>query len=155
MRQRTSVTACANFYNTSMAKSNKPLQGWAFGFSLSTEHVWLAFLLYCLLEDATDRQEYLIVTHIGDQKDRFSELVQARNQCMRIEGQPELIHFCDKCVCWLYSADGSGEYMSVLNPTSLLNDYCSRSQMFSCSHKRCLYWPPVLWIAQLPGAAQE
>ncbi|KAG9310197.1 hypothetical protein JVU11DRAFT_9837 [Chiua virens] len=86
----TSATACANFYNTSMAKSNKPLPGWAFGFSLSTEHVWSAFLLYCLLEDAMERQEYLVITYSGDQKDRFSELVRARNQRMRIEGQSEL-----------------------------------------------------------------
>lgn len=120
MCQRTSATACANFYNTSIAKSNEPPPGWAFGFSLSTEHVWLAFLLYCLLEDATERQEYLVVTHSGDQKDRFSELVQARNQRMRIEGQPELTHFCDKCTRWFYSPDGSGESMLQSNRGSLL-----------------------------------
>ncbi|KAG9316081.1 hypothetical protein JVU11DRAFT_3752 [Chiua virens] len=102
----TSATACANFYNTLMAKSNKPPPGWAFGFSLSTEHVWSVFLLYCLLEDAMEQQEYLVVTHSGDQKDCFSELVQAQNQHMCIEGQSELTHFCDKCTHWFYGPDG-------------------------------------------------
>ena len=140
--QRTSAIACANFYNTSMAKSNEPLPGWSFGFLLSTEHLWSAFLLYCLFEDATKQQEYLILIHTGDQKDHFNEPVQVQNQHMCIEGQPELTHFCDKCTCWFYGPDGSGEYILLLNHSCLLIDICSQAQMFSCCHRWCLCWPP-------------
>ena len=59
-----------------MAKGNKPPPDWSFGFTLSSDHVWLAFYLYCLLEDVSEWHEYLVVKHTGDQKDRFTELVQ-------------------------------------------------------------------------------
>ena len=108
-----------------MAKSNVPPPGWSFRFSLLTEPVWSAFLLYCLLEDATEQQEYLVLTHTGDQKDRFSEPVQAQDQCMCIEGQLELTHFCDKCTYWFYGPDGSGEYVLLSNCPHLLTDVCS------------------------------
>ena len=91
--------ACANFYNASIAKANKPPPNWSFGFNLSSKHVWLAFLLYCSLENVTKQHKYLVVKHTGDQKDCFTMLLQACNKCMQIEGQPELTHFCNKCIC--------------------------------------------------------
>lgn len=138
-----------------MIKSNEPPPNWSFGFSLSSEHVWSAFLLYCLLEDAMERQEYLVVAHTGDHKDRFTELVQARNQRIRIEGQPELTHFCDKCTRWFYGPDGKGESVLSLNRSGILMNICSRQQMFSCSHGWNLHWPSMLWITQLSSAAEE
>ncbi|KAF8445913.1 hypothetical protein L210DRAFT_3392409 [Boletus edulis BED1] len=102
----TSATSCADFYNVSMAKGNEPPPDWSFGFMLSSEHVWSGFYLHCLLEDAVERHECLIMNHTGDQKDRFNELVQARNQRMRIEGQPEITHFCDKCTRWFRGPNG-------------------------------------------------
>ena len=113
---RTSATACAHFYNTSMTQSNEPPSHWAFKFTLSSEHVWSAFQLYCLLEDVMERQEYLVVKHSGDQKDRFLDLVQARNQCMRIDGQPEVTHFCDKCTRWFSGADGKSKCSLFTKP---------------------------------------
>ncbi|KAF8436849.1 hypothetical protein L210DRAFT_869872, partial [Boletus edulis BED1] len=109
MDQCMSITACAQFYNTAMFQSNEPPLGWPFGFSLSLEHVWSAFLLYCLLKDAVEREEYLIITHTGDHKDHFNDLVQAQNQHIHIEGQPEVMHFCDKCTCWYINSNGKGE----------------------------------------------
>lgn len=99
-----------------MTQSNEPPSHWAFKFTLSSEHVWSAFQLYCLLEDAMERQEYLVVKHSGDQKDRFLDLVQARNQRMRIDGQPEVTHFCDKCTRWFYGADGKSKCFSFTKP---------------------------------------
>jgi len=103
-----------------MAKGNEPPPDWLFGFMLSSEHVWLAFYLYCLLEDVMEQHEYLVVKHTGDQKDHFSELVQVRNQRMRIEGQPEIMHFCDKCTRWFYGPDGRGEYAAALHRTNIV-----------------------------------
>lgn len=62
-------------------------------FVVSPEHIWDAFIIHSLLEDAVDREEFLVVTHSGAQHVRFTELVQALNQRMRIEGQPEISHF--------------------------------------------------------------
>lgn len=95
-----------------MSRFNKPPLGWPFGFSLSSDHVWSGFLLFCLLEDAVEREEYLVVKHTGEHKDRFNDLVQARNQRVRIAGQPEVTHFCDKCTRWYFDSDGKRKYMS-------------------------------------------
>lgn len=105
IHQRTSATSCANFYNTSMAKGNEPPLDWSFGFTLSSDHVWSAFYLYCLLEDTMERHEYLVVKHTGNQKDCFTKLAQVHNQRMHTEGQPKLTYFCDKCTCWFYGPD--------------------------------------------------
>ena len=43
-----------------MSWSNEPPSGWLFGFSLSSDHVWLGFLPYCLLEDTVECGEYLL-----------------------------------------------------------------------------------------------
>ena len=107
--------SCADFYNTSLAKDNKPPLRWVFGFTLSSEHIWSAFLVYCLLEDAMEQQEYLVVKHTGDQKDCFTKCVRVRNERMHIEGQPELTHFCDKCTCWYYGPNGKGRDPSSSN----------------------------------------
>ena len=104
------ATVCANFYNTAMTQSKEPPPGWLFGFTLSSDHVWSAFSLLCLLQDAVEREEHLVVKHTGDQKDRFVDLVQACNQRIRIEGQPEVTHFCDKCTRWYLNSDGQGTY---------------------------------------------
>jgi hypothetical protein len=31
---------------------------------------------------------------------------------MRIAGQPEVTHFCDKCTRWYFDSDGKGAYNS-------------------------------------------
>ena len=72
---RSSVTTCARFYNTAMSCSNQPPTGWQFGFTLTSEHVWSAFLIYSLLEDAIDRQEYLVLSHIGKHRDWFDDAI--------------------------------------------------------------------------------
>jgi hypothetical protein len=102
-----------------MSCSNQPPAGWQFGFTLTSEHVWSAFLIYSLLEDAMDRQEYLVLKHFGEHKDQFDDAVQARNQRMRLHRQPELTHFCDKCTRWFRNATGQskcGRYGSVCQP---------------------------------------
>lgn len=100
--------SCTNFYNTSLAEANEPPPNWAFRFTLSSEHVWSGFLLYCLLEDAAEQNEYLVVKHTREQKDHSTKLVRARNERIHIMGQPELTHFCDKCMCWYYDHNGKG-----------------------------------------------
>ncbi|KDQ56363.1 hypothetical protein JAAARDRAFT_690535, partial [Jaapia argillacea MUCL 33604] len=65
---------------------------------LTSEEVWDGFVILALLEDQEARGGKLIVPHRGDQRLRFTEAIQARNNRMRLYGQPALTHFCDKCV---------------------------------------------------------
>jgi hypothetical protein len=106
---RVSASSCANIYNRSLSQLKVCPPGWPVSFAVSPEHVWDAFILHSLLEDAMDREEFLVVTHSGAQHIRFTELVQARNQRMRFEGQPEISHFCNRCTRWYYGPDGQGK----------------------------------------------
>ncbi|KAG9314694.1 hypothetical protein JVU11DRAFT_5501 [Chiua virens] len=103
-----SASSCANIYNRSLVQSKSPPPEWPIGFAISSDHVWDAFILYSLLEDTVDRNEFLVVNHTGAQHARFTELVRARNERMRIDGQPEISHFCSKCTRWYYGSDGQG-----------------------------------------------
>jgi hypothetical protein len=71
---------------------------WRFGMKLTTEHVWDAFVLWSLLGQHNRNNQLVVVPHTGDQKDRFTELMQKRNDEIITEGQDEISHYCDKCM---------------------------------------------------------
>lgn len=106
---RVSTLSCANIDNRSLSQSKVTSAGWPVNFTVSPNHVWDSFILLSLLEDAVDREEALTVSHTGAQHTRFMELVQACNQRMCIEGQPEISHFCNRCTRWYYGPDGQGK----------------------------------------------
>jgi hypothetical protein len=83
---------------------------WAFGFSVTTEQVWDSFVILALLEDCQHRSKTLEVPHTGAQKDRFTEPLRARNLRFRAHGQPELRHYCKKCL----RVYGSGQKVWVV-----------------------------------------
>ena len=93
----TSATNCARFYNTALSGNRKPPSDWHFGFILNSEQVWNGFMIMCLLEDHSGRQQRLIVPHGGLDKDRYKAAIQARNIRMRLYSQPELRHYCKRC----------------------------------------------------------
>jgi hypothetical protein len=74
-----------------------PPSDWAFGFSVTAEHVWDGFVILALLEDCQHRSKTLVVPHTGAQKDCFTAALHARNHRFRVHGQPELRHHCNKC----------------------------------------------------------
>lgn len=51
-----------------------------------------------LLEDHHRRSSVLSVPHGGDQSSRFKVAMQERNNRIRLYGQDELRHHCEKCV---------------------------------------------------------
>ncbi|TFK78734.1 hypothetical protein K466DRAFT_506824 [Polyporus arcularius HHB13444] len=60
--------------------------------------VWNSFYLYSLLLYACHHtQSSLIVPHHGDQADRFTAALEARNLQIMGTGQPEWAHACDEC----------------------------------------------------------
>lgn len=95
---RTSATNCVRIYNNTLSKNNIPPPDWPFGFKLKTDHIWDSFIILSLLEDSHARQESLEVPHTGAQKDRFTPTIKARNLRFRLYSQPELRHYCNKCV---------------------------------------------------------
>jgi hypothetical protein len=66
---RTSATNCAHLYNLLLSQNKVPPEGWAFGFMLTTDHVWDSFVILSSLEDCEHRHEQFVVPHTGAQKD--------------------------------------------------------------------------------------
>jgi hypothetical protein len=73
--------------------------------------VWDSFIILSLLEDCHGRQQTLMVPHDGTQKNRFIEAVRARNLRFRLYSQPEIRHYCKKCVRFYHGPDGNVSHM--------------------------------------------
>ncbi|KAF8056266.1 hypothetical protein FPV67DRAFT_650208 [Lyophyllum atratum] len=84
----TSATNCARMYNQSHSNTKLPVD-WAFGFTITTEQVWDAFMTLCLLEDFERRSKTLVIPHTGAPKDRFTNAIRERNIRFRLYSQPE------------------------------------------------------------------
>ncbi|KAJ7587636.1 hypothetical protein C8J56DRAFT_786389, partial [Mycena floridula] len=108
----TSATNCARFYNTSLMGTSEPPEDWKFTFPLKLDHVWEGFLLLSLLEHHEPCGTQLIVPHTRECKDRYLVAMHERNQHIRHYSQPELMHYCDKCVRFYRDDDGNGDALS-------------------------------------------
>lgn len=102
----TSATNAAHVYHHSLSQLSEPRQSLA-QYQLRTEHVWDGFVILSLLKDSMSRKFVLEVPHSGEQKDRFTAAMRARNEYIRQFGQPEFLHFCSKCVRRFDRDDGS------------------------------------------------
>jgi hypothetical protein len=49
----TSATNCGCLYHCSFSRYTLPPPDWPVGFTLTTEHVWDAFIIACLLDDCS------------------------------------------------------------------------------------------------------
>jgi hypothetical protein len=119
---RTSATNCARLYNLSLSDT-VPLGDWAFGFSVTTEQVWDAFVILALLEDHQSRSKTLVVPHIGAQKDCFTDALRAQNLRFRLHGQPELWHYCKKCLR-VYQ-DGKKVWVVIIDGVTVGHPCCA------------------------------
>ncbi|KAJ7489705.1 hypothetical protein B0H11DRAFT_1860262 [Mycena galericulata] len=73
--------------------------GWQFGCILTTDHVWDAFIILTLLDYNQRKGTCLQVPQTGDQKDRFTAAMAARNAEVILQGQEDVVgHCCDKCM---------------------------------------------------------
>jgi hypothetical protein len=94
----------------SIANESKPAPGgWATSSALTSDHIWDSFLLLTLLEDHQTQRTTLSVPHGGDRRSRFTEAIRARNMRIKLFGQEELRHYCDKCTRKYKNAEGDGE----------------------------------------------
>ncbi|KAF7324005.1 hypothetical protein MKEN_00622500 [Mycena kentingensis (nom. inval.)] len=111
----TSATNGARVYDTCLSKpENIPRDHPAWmdaSFKIRPEYVWDGFIVLSLLEDHQRRGKPLRVPHNGDQKDRFKQAMSDRNARIQFYGQPELAHYCNKCMrVW---DDGKGNLSKV------------------------------------------
>lgn len=68
-------------------------------------------MILSLLEDCHGRQQTLVVPHDGTQKNRFIEAVHARNLRFRLYSQPEIRHYCKKCVRFYHGPNENISHM--------------------------------------------
>ncbi|KAJ7069021.1 hypothetical protein B0H15DRAFT_925883 [Mycena belliarum] len=96
-----SATNCARSYEMALSDRQKcdfTAGGWQFGCKLTTDHIWDAFVILTLLDYHARNETCLEVPHTGEQKDRFTDAMRARNYEVVAEGQDEVDHCCDKCM---------------------------------------------------------
>ncbi|KAG1774919.1 hypothetical protein EV702DRAFT_1180541 [Suillus placidus] len=88
--------------------------GWQFGFKLKNEHIWDVFIVLALTEDCARRGVLLDVRNDGTQAHRFLAAMQAHNDRIVCEGQPELRHYCNTCMWTYWNGDGGARKVQVV-----------------------------------------
>ncbi|EIN04542.1 hypothetical protein PUNSTDRAFT_76162 [Punctularia strigosozonata HHB-11173 SS5] len=70
---------------------------WNLNLTLSSEQVWHAFYVSCVIRDHASRGATLVLSNIGDHNSRLKEVLEARNLRIIEMGQPERSHACKAC----------------------------------------------------------
>jgi hypothetical protein len=111
-----SAANCAAIYlHTHNVKEGSHIpKSWPFQPKLNGKNVYDGFVLLALLEDHQRRLSVLSVPHGGDQSMRFKVAMQERNNKIRLYGQDELRHHCEKCVRVYNGDDGKREHVQVM-----------------------------------------
>jgi hypothetical protein len=106
--------------------------------------VWDSFIILSLIEDCYDRQQTLVVPHDGTQKIRFREAIRARNLRFCLYSQPEIRHYCKKCVRFYHGPDGTVRHMVsvvVIDGVTVGHPCCAihncHQPLASNSHRFC------------------
>lgn len=83
--------------------------------TLTSDHVWDGFLILTLLEDNQQQRTILSVPHEGEQRERYTAAIRARNKRIQMFGQEELRHCCNKC---------TRRYRNPVTGEGVLNVFC-------------------------------
>ncbi len=144
-----SATNCMCPYNAALAeKASEPPAGWRFGFTVTSDHVYNGFMIYCLLEDLISQTQTLSVPHKTCQdKDRYLDVICAWNQCMWLYSQPVVQHYCNKCTRFSY--DGKFFLFFTFATSQHFYGPFTRKGICDC-HRWCYDWASMLWNSQLP-----
>lgn len=92
-----SATNCAKIYHTSMTPACIPID-WKVNPGLRPENIYDGFKLLALLEHHQTCSGLFTVLDQIPQVHRFDEAMMHVNNEIRVHGQPEIDHRCDKCV---------------------------------------------------------
>jgi hypothetical protein len=99
---------------------------WKFGTKLTIEHVWDAFMLLSLLKDHEEQGRVLKLPHTRKLKDRFMKEMADHNERIICEGQSEIAHCCEMCMCYR----GPGGELYLLERAIASMAYTSPIQFF-------------------------
>ena len=83
---------------------------WPFRAALKGDHVQDGFTILSLLDDHNECNTTLVVPYTGDQANRFTDAIKARNARMKLYGQNEVAHRCQKCTRVYKDQDGKGKH---------------------------------------------
>ncbi|RPD72710.1 hypothetical protein L226DRAFT_511398 [Lentinus tigrinus ALCF2SS1-7] len=108
----TSATNAAHIYHESLSQL-KDAEREIARYRLRAEHTWDGFVILALLRDARDQSTVLEVPNGGEQKDRFTAAMRARNERIRRSGQPEYAHYCTRCVR-RFDDDGEAAFIDCI-----------------------------------------
>ncbi|THV06144.1 hypothetical protein K435DRAFT_816015 [Dendrothele bispora CBS 962.96] len=101
-----SASNCAEHYNMSLSAQDwEDPTDWQFSLKVAMEHVWDAFIIKALLEDCEHHETLLTIPHTGNQDQRFTTAMQARNK---------VPHACDKCIRIVEDEDGTLKKAQIL-----------------------------------------
>ncbi|KAF9004859.1 hypothetical protein BDZ89DRAFT_1145472 [Hymenopellis radicata] len=92
-----SASNCITIYLQMFPDAHVP-ESWNISLSLSHRTAWEGFIIYSLWLDAVRREQALQFPHDHTRRDCLNEAMKARNQHIKLFGQPEKRHRCDKCV---------------------------------------------------------
>ena len=104
-----SATNCAQSYELALSRTPLTSATWPFGSVLRPEHVYDGFVIMSLLESHRLHNSILMVPHTGEQKHCFTQAMHARNALLRLYSQPEITHYCDKCIRVFKGHDRQGK----------------------------------------------
>ncbi|EDR02614.1 uncharacterized protein LACBIDRAFT_308276 [Laccaria bicolor S238N-H82] len=125
-----SFTNCARTYEVALAGpgSNGLPSNWKFQAALKGDHIQDGFTILSLLEDHRERISTLIVPHTGEQTDRFTQAIKARNARIKLYGQKEISHRCKKCTRIYAAKDGEPAlfvWVAVMDGITLGHNCCA------------------------------
>ncbi|KAF7372143.1 hypothetical protein MVEN_00073200 [Mycena venus] len=156
----TSATNAARVYDTCLSKpENRPDHpDWPpeRSFKLRTKHVWDGFLILSLLEDCEERNAVLQVPNDGEQSACFKEAIRERNAHIRLCGQPEWSHYCDKCMrVWREGDDLKKIHVVVIDGITIGRPCCGvhncPEPLRSNRHRFCLGHDDRHYICAVEG----
>ncbi|KAG1750235.1 hypothetical protein EDB19DRAFT_1937408 [Suillus lakei] len=82
----TSATNCAWLYNLCLSHGKQAPASYGVKFEVYIDHVWDGYVISSLLEDCKHRKCSLIIPHTGEQRDRFTTAMIARNRQTQLYG---------------------------------------------------------------------
>ncbi|KAF8989805.1 hypothetical protein BDZ89DRAFT_974611, partial [Hymenopellis radicata] len=106
-----SASNCIASYLQMFPEARVP-ESWNISLSLSHRTAWEGFIIYSLWLDAVRRKHTLQFPHDHTRRDRLNEAMKERNSHIKLFGQPEKRHRCDKCVR-VYRPDNPDERETV------------------------------------------
>lgn len=98
----------------SLSKQGTLPSDWLIQDALKGDHVQDGFTILSLLEDHRERNATLTVPHTGEQVNRFTDAIRARNHRIKLCGLKEILHRCRKCTRFYEAKDGEGMWTHSL-----------------------------------------